>query len=1139
MTKNLIIRASAGTGKTYRLSNRYIELLLDGVRPENILATTFTVNAAGEILERILRRLAEGVKAPAKLSEAIYGDQSKLSQEKILETLAGLVKNLHRVRVSTIDSFFGQSAANFAAEIGLPMEWNIGDEAAENRNRELAVQAAFQTPEKTNIRDLVFDFFKGESKRTLTQEITDLLKLHRQLLRETEKEAWFKLPDEKIPPISEYEKAGIREKILGVADVVAGAITERDLGFLRSSATTLVNDFENERWDSIYQNTIFQNVIFRKTRPYHLGSKTAENKMTPAMQEAVRRMEQAVQRVEKILRPRLLALLKKQTESAYKLFSGIENELEEIKAASGEYTFDDVTFRLARYIEHIKQEQFNFRLDGKISHLLLDEFQDTSLFQWKILESIADSIILGNAGKHPSSFFCVGDTKQSIYQWRGGMPEIFDAVEKKYCDEKKCVEKECLAENWRSSPVIIETVNQVFERITDSTCLIDTAKKPGNMAESIKDEAKKAAAIKWASLFPRHRHAPKNKELKGFVSLEVPPRFEDLPIDRREEIHKKWKISFTSPKELCNAYIARRIADIHQSKPNASIGVLFRSGRALSEIAQQLKRIGIEVSQEGGTLLTTAASVRAVLALLRIADHPGDTYALLRIATLTAIKRKFAEMLDLDGSRLADKHYAKELGLKLSAYVRDRIMTVGLGSFVRETADTLLPYCNDREREKLHALVNSAFRFESSREIRIDRFIRLTEARSVSLPSDSNLRLVTIHASKGLEYDVVILPELGGKFIHPFRSEIVIDHRPGPTERPDQVVSRANEGAFPLLPNIYSKAYRQQWQNEINESLNILYVAMTRAKRELIMIVDSPGPKNEGKGKKSESCSFQDILLSMLNSGKPSDPWLPFDIGEEIILQKGDPTWQDTDRLPPMEPQKEPALIKVGKTDADTPFMQTRAPSGHGFNRNWVPASYLFDRGTAIHACFEKVEWLDSKPLDEEELKEHLRVQDFHGKATLKNIPCYIESFRRICEDPVVRKVLSPSSYTSADGTPVEAEVHRERSFLAVTPGKHGRLKGRIDRLVILREKKGNGKVVGADIIDYKTSSVDCRDSEKLKEYVGKCKYDEQLNSYREEVMKQYGLSKDQVSARLLFVHEENNKPVGFVYTVPPPFETA
>ena len=142
------------------------------------------------------------------------------------------------------------------------MEWNIGDEAAENRNRELAVQAAFQTPEKTNIRDLVFDFFKGESKRTLTQEITDLLKLHRQLLRETEKEAWFKLPDEKIPPISEYEKAGIREKILGVADVVAGAITERDLGFLRSSATTLVNDFENERWDSIYQNTIFQNVIF-------------------------------------------------------------------------------------------------------------------------------------------------------------------------------------------------------------------------------------------------------------------------------------------------------------------------------------------------------------------------------------------------------------------------------------------------------------------------------------------------------------------------------------------------------------------------------------------------------------------------------------------------------------------------------------------------------------------------------------------------------------------------------------------------------------------------------------------------------------------------------------------------------------
>ena len=204
------------------------------------------------------------------------------------------------------------------------------------------------------------------------------------------------------------------------------------------------------------------------------------------------------------------------------------------------------------------------------------------------------------------------------------------------------------------------------------------------------------------------------------------------------------------------------------------------------------------------------------------------------------------------------------------------------------------------------------------------------------------------------------------------------------------------------------------------------------------MIVDSPGPKN-GEKEKVE-LFFQDILLSMLNSGKPSDPWLPFDIGEEIILQKGDPTWQDTDRLPPMEPQKEPALIKVGKTDADTPFMQTRAPSGHGFNRNWVPASYLFDRGTAIHACFEKVEWLDSKPLDEEELKEHLRVQDFHGKATLKNILLH-RIFPPNLRRSGGQEKFFPFEVIQAQTAPVGSRSSPNVHSWRLRPGRHGRLK--------------------------------------------------------------------------------------------------
>src|SRR5688572_10523294 len=126
---HLVIRASAGTGKTHQLALRYIALLAAGARPDEVLATTFTRKAAGEILDRVLYRLAQA--AGDERSARELAEQTKdasLTPERCRELLVATIRSLHCLRIGTLDSFFLQVAGSFSHELGLPAGWSIGDE---------------------------------------------------------------------------------------------------------------------------------------------------------------------------------------------------------------------------------------------------------------------------------------------------------------------------------------------------------------------------------------------------------------------------------------------------------------------------------------------------------------------------------------------------------------------------------------------------------------------------------------------------------------------------------------------------------------------------------------------------------------------------------------------------------------------------------------------------------------------------------------------------------------------------------------------------------------------------------------------------------------------------------------------------
>src|SRR5262249_16157403 len=153
----------------------------------------------------------------------------------------------------------------------------------------------------------------------------------------------------------------------------------------------------------------------------------------------------------------LLAILVKQTRGLFRLLEHFHKAYAPLKSSRHAFRFEDVTFLLARAATLFEGDgpDVSYRIGVTTQHLLLDEFQDTSPIQWRVVESAAMSIA-AEAESH--SFFCVGDEKQAIYGWRGGDPTLFDRIKR----QMPSLTWRDLSTSYRSAPPIIEAVNAVF-----------------------------------------------------------------------------------------------------------------------------------------------------------------------------------------------------------------------------------------------------------------------------------------------------------------------------------------------------------------------------------------------------------------------------------------------------------------------------------------------------------------------------------------------------------------------------------------------------------------------------------------------------------------------------------------------------
>ncbi len=437
----LLIRASAGTGKTYQLTGRLLRLLLSGAPADSIIATTFTRKAAGEILRRLFESLAHAAvdtSGQACRQLAAQTVAPDLTRDRCAELVQSLLRDVHRMKILTLDSLFSQLARSYTYEMGIPPGWHLSDEIEDALITESAVDRMLAELEHDALLTLLAQLGKGDLKRSVRTEMLKVIEDGYHVSRGCAPEAWDRLH---VPAAPDEQAMSQARRLLAEA-AVGHKSADKVLHELAVYA-------ELGQWDAVASKKPVMDALQCPS-----GGTILYYKKQLSDELVV-----ALKQIAAGLKTHVLSLLRAQTVATGDVIHQFESKVMGLKQSLAAFSFDDIAYRLSRTIEQRDVASATAGLDTKVDHLLLDEFQDTSPVQWSVLKAIATSALLQPG---TGSFFCVGDTKQAIYGWRGGVAAIFDTVKRQIGS----LEERQQNASYRSSPVITDTVNLIFQNLT-------------------------------------------------------------------------------------------------------------------------------------------------------------------------------------------------------------------------------------------------------------------------------------------------------------------------------------------------------------------------------------------------------------------------------------------------------------------------------------------------------------------------------------------------------------------------------------------------------------------------------------------------------------------------------------------------
>ncbi|GAA8939584.1 RecB-like helicase [Helicobacter pylori] len=432
----MALKASAGSGKTFALSVRFLALLFKGANPSEILTLTFTKKATAEMKERILDYLKILQK------ENLEDEKEKEKSQNILKELEekyrldpSLVQNRAQeiyqrflnaeIRISTIDAFFQSILRKFCWFVGLSANFEVNEDTKAHQQQ---LNASFLSA------------LNNEQLEELSVFITQCLSYDSytsdsilERLRFLKNKLYLFDPNKKEPA---FDEEGFLEKLRSLNQQIQSIETASD----KAKTAIKCDDF---------RGFLNSSLTWLEKKSEYLYFKKLKNEI-PTLESECEEIENDLKRYYEAKETAIFKKFPKFIQLYDKATSKIQTlDFDAIK--------DKVHVLLNGY-EEMPAEFFYFRLDSKIAHILIDEFQDTSLNDYKILAPFIDEIKagIGQAKWHRSVFF-VGDVKQSIYAFRGSFSSLFESVSKDFYHDN-------LQFNHRSAPLIINYVNTIFKK---------------------------------------------------------------------------------------------------------------------------------------------------------------------------------------------------------------------------------------------------------------------------------------------------------------------------------------------------------------------------------------------------------------------------------------------------------------------------------------------------------------------------------------------------------------------------------------------------------------------------------------------------------------------------------------------------
>lgn len=906
--------ASAGSGKTYTLTKEYLKILFKSPSDDaykRILAITFTNKAVEEMKSRIVDSLYEfskentSSKAMGLLQDVVV--ETGLSVATIKEKSKAIIKNIiHNYAafgISTIDKFTHKVIRAFAQDLNLPVNFEVALDT-DSLLQEAVDLVISKVGEEEKLTALLIEFTRDKADEDKNWDITkELVEVSKMLTNENNADEISQFHEKTFEDFSEI-KTVLKGKIKSFENECK-SISQAKLDFINANCApkSFYSSYVPKFLEKIISGKFEKNITVLKyleepEKRYSKGVPQSDKDFIDAnaldFLEVINQINHSVNKI-----AFYNAFL--QNINPLSLLNTINIEFKKIQEEQNILSISDFNKIIFNEIQNQPAPFIYERLGEKYKHFFIDEFQDTSIMQWKNLIPLIDNSLSSEENGVQGSLMLVGDPKQSIYRWRGGKAEQFiqlskednplDVNQNPFSNKDKGVFR--LERNYRSYSEVISFNNTFFEGLSN-----------------------KFENVDYQDLYLNHSHQEVNNKKGGYVNIsfiEVPKEEEEdfsFGFDDEEGVYSaKTKYYLSKTLETIKNVVAEGFNYI-------DIVLLTRKKADGVALANFLTEQSIPILSSETLLIQNATEVKLIINVLRYLKSNKDQESKARFLYFIAKYKQTAFPVHdfiLETKNLTEKaleNFLNSIAINISfTNCRKKslyeVVEIIVSTFIKEKANTsYVQYFLDLVLER-----------DSKTQASISDFLEYWDKtgfkKSIPSPKGNDaVRIMTIHSSKGLEFPVVIYPFAEESFSAPKRNKLWVDFdEEEQINFPKALVNTKKEVAE--YGENAKEVYEIKSQEEILDNINVLYVALTRAEEQLYII------SNHLRTKTGLPDNLSSYFIEFLqNKGLYDELKLSYDFGSNLKISPKSELQEEQKTILLISERLDAKVIKIAQRES-------------------------------------------------------------------------------------------------------------------------------------------------------------------------------------------------------------------------------